>query len=99
MQETTRREFLLTMEAFAVLPPERTKPEVILYNGNFWTVNPRAPRAEAAALSDGRFVAIEPGKLADLVVLGRDPFKEDPANLVNIPVERTMSGGKWVYES
>ncbi|MCA1631781.1 MAG: amidohydrolase [Acidobacteria bacterium] len=43
--------------------------------------------------------SIEPGKLADLVVLGRDPFREDPRNLVNIPVERTMVGGRWVYES
>lgn len=43
--------------------------------------------------------SIEPGKLADLVVLGRDPFKEDPSNLVNIPVERTMTGGTWVFES
>ncbi|HEY3617705.1 MAG TPA: amidohydrolase [Candidatus Sulfotelmatobacter sp.] len=43
--------------------------------------------------------SIEPGKLADLVVLGRDPFKEDPSTLVSIPVERTMAGGKWVYES
>jgi predicted amidohydrolase YtcJ len=43
--------------------------------------------------------SIEPGKLADLVVLGRDPFKEDPSTLVTIPVERTMAGGKWVYES
>jgi predicted amidohydrolase YtcJ len=43
--------------------------------------------------------SIEPGKLADLVVLGRDPFREDPHNLVNVPVERTMVGGRWVYES
>jgi len=43
--------------------------------------------------------SIEPGKLADLVVLGRNPFKEDPSTLVNIPVERTMTGGRWVYES
>jgi predicted amidohydrolase YtcJ len=43
--------------------------------------------------------SIEPGKLADLVVLGRDPFHEDPSNLVDIPVERTMTGGKWVYEA
>ena len=42
--------------------------------------------------------SIEPGKLADLVVLGRDPFKEDPSNIVNIPIERTMAGGKWVWE-
>lgn len=43
--------------------------------------------------------SIEPGKLADLVVLGRDPFKTDPSELINIPIERTMAGGKWVYES
>jgi hypothetical protein len=43
--------------------------------------------------------SIEPGKLADLVVLGQDPFKTDPSSLVTIPVERTMVGGNWVYES
>jgi predicted amidohydrolase YtcJ len=43
--------------------------------------------------------SIEAGKLADLVVLGRDPFREDPATLVTIPIERTMVGGRWVYES
>lgn len=43
--------------------------------------------------------SIEPGKLADLVVLGRDPITEDPSTLISIPVERTMVGGRWVYES
>ena len=43
--------------------------------------------------------SIEAGKLADLVVLGRDPLTEDPAWLVRIPVERTMVGGKWVFEA
>jgi predicted amidohydrolase YtcJ len=43
--------------------------------------------------------SLEPGKLADLVVLGRNPLTEDPASLVDIPIERTMVGGKWVYES
>ena len=42
---------------------------------------------------------IEPGMLADLVVLGRDPMTEDPATLVSIPIERTMVGGQWMYES
>ena len=42
---------------------------------------------------------IEPGMLADLVVLGRDPMTEDPSTLVTIPIERTMVGGKWMYES
>ena len=43
--------------------------------------------------------SVESGKLADLVVLGRDPMKENPSTLITIPVERTMAGGKWVYES
>ena len=43
--------------------------------------------------------SIEPGKLADLVVLGRDPFKEDPSQLVSTPIERTMVGGRWVWEA
>ena len=43
--------------------------------------------------------SIEPGKLADLVVLGRDPLKENPMSLVGIPIERTMAGGRWVFES
>lgn len=43
--------------------------------------------------------SIEIGKHADLVVLGQDPYKVDPSTLISIPVERTMAGGKWVYES
>ncbi len=42
--------------------------------------------------------SIEAGKLADLVVLGRDPIREDPMSLIKIPVERTMAGGRWVFE-
>ena len=43
--------------------------------------------------------SLEPAKLADLVVLGRNPMTEDPSSLVTIPIERTMVGGHWVYES
>jgi len=43
--------------------------------------------------------SLEVNKVADLVVLGRDPMKEDPSTLVTIPVERTMAGGRWTYES
>ena len=31
--------------------------------------------------------------------LGRNPLTEDSSSLVMIPVERTMVGGRWVYES
>lgn len=43
--------------------------------------------------------SLETGKVADLVVLGRDPLKEDPSTLVSIPVERTMAGGRWTFEA
>jgi predicted amidohydrolase YtcJ len=52
-----------------------------------------------ASFEERRKGSITPGKLADLVVLGRDPRREDPATLIGIPVERTMVGGRWVYES
>ena len=43
--------------------------------------------------------SVQEGKLADLVVLGRDPLHEDPLTLVKIPIERTMVGGRWVFEA
>lgn len=82
-----RREFLGALSAFSFLPLEHEKPDLILFNANIHTVNEKEPWAQEA------------GKVADLVVLGRDPMKEDPATLVTIPVERTMPGGRWTYES
>lgn len=42
---------------------------------------------------------LEPGKFADLVVLSQDPFKTDPFKLTEIKVERTLIGGRWVWEA
>jgi predicted amidohydrolase YtcJ len=52
-----------------------------------------------ASFDEGQKGSIEAGKLADVVVLGRDPFREPPSSLVTIPVERTMAGGRWVFEA
>ncbi|UCH02467.1 MAG: amidohydrolase family protein, partial [Candidatus Bathyarchaeota archaeon] len=41
--------------------------------------------------------SLEPGKLADLVVLSDDPYKVDPKNIRNIQTVLTMVGGKIVY--
>src|SRR5260370_23256111 len=57
----SRREFVYGMGvlgAFSFFSLDRTEPEQILYNGSFWTVNPRQPRAQAVAISGGRFLAI-----------------------------------------
>jgi predicted amidohydrolase YtcJ len=56
--ETSRRNFIAALGAFAFMPLERTDADLILYNGNFWTVDPRNPRAQAVAISDGRFLAV-----------------------------------------
>ncbi|MCH8016781.1 MAG: amidohydrolase [Acidobacteria bacterium] len=41
--------------------------------------------------------SIEPGKLADLVVLGRDILSVPPLEIKDIAVLRTMMGGEFVY--
>jgi predicted amidohydrolase YtcJ len=77
--------------------------------GNVWGPKQRITVAETirASTRNGAYASfeenvkgtLEPGKFADLVVLGRDPFVEEPATLRTIPVERTMVGGRWVFES
>ena len=77
--------------------------------GNVWGASQRISVEEAirvgtingahASFEDKLKGSIEPGKLADLVVLERDPFREHPSKLVDIPIERTMTGGAWVFES
>ena len=92
--------------AMMALQSEVTRTDM---SGHVWGANQRVTVEEAIRIGtiNGAYASyeenlkgsIEPGKLGDLVVLGRDPFKEDPSTLVTIPVERTMTGGKWVYES
>jgi predicted amidohydrolase YtcJ len=77
--------------------------------GNVWGANQRIGVEEAigcgtingayASFEEHLKGSIEPGKLADLVVVERDPLREDPLSLATIPVERTMAGGRWVHES
>ncbi len=77
--------------------------------GNVWGPKQKITAEEAirvgtlhgayASFEENLKGSLEAGKVADLVVLGRDPMKEDPSTLVTIPVERTMAGGKWTYES
>ncbi len=54
--------------------------------------------ASAARLAGLHAGAIEPGRLADMVVLGKDPLSATPADLTNIPVDITLVGGRIVYE-
>src|SRR4051794_12416632 len=77
--------------------------------GNVWGAKQKITVAEAiyASTRNGAYASFEEnvkgtlelGRFADLVVLGRDPFSEEPSTLRTIPVERTMLGGRWVFES
>jgi predicted amidohydrolase YtcJ len=42
--------------------------------------------------------SIAPGKLADLVLLSRNPLKAEAEELKEIRVEMTITGGKVVWE-
>jgi predicted amidohydrolase YtcJ len=78
-------------------------------DGRVWGVNQRISVEEAircytvhgahASFEDGVKGSITEGKLADLVVLGADPTKVDPEELLKVPVEKTMVGGRFVWES
>ncbi|MEE8583777.1 MAG: amidohydrolase family protein [Acidobacteriota bacterium] len=48
---------------------------------------------------DDRLGSIEPGKLADLAVLGRDYLKIPAQEISEMPVVATMVGGRFVYEA
>jgi predicted amidohydrolase YtcJ len=77
--------------------------------GHVWGAAQRITLAEAvrSATLDGAHASfeehekgtIEPGKMADLVVLSEDPWAVPAEHWQKIKPERTMLGGQWVYES
>jgi predicted amidohydrolase YtcJ len=68
VDETSRRDFLCSLGAFALLPMARMQPELILYNGNLWTGSEQSPRAQAIAIHGGRILAI--GTNEEVLALG-----------------------------
>jgi hypothetical protein len=52
-----------------------------------------------ASFEEGIKGTLEPGRLADLVVWDHDLTTLDPANFMGVKPERTMLGGRWVYEA
>jgi hypothetical protein len=78
-------------------------------SGNIWGPSQKITVDEAikvgtihgayASYEEGIKGSLEKGKLADLVVLDKDPRKVDPMEIIDIPIERTMVGGKWMYVS
>jgi predicted amidohydrolase YtcJ len=59
MKPLSRRNFLHGMGSLFALPLLRLEePDLILYNGNIWTIDETQPQAQALAISDGRFLAV-----------------------------------------
>ncbi len=79
------------------------------YDGQLWGPKQRITVEEAlkvgtihgayASYEENEKGSLEPGKLADLVVLGKDPTMVDPMTIMDIPIHKTMVGGQWVYEA
>src|SRR4029077_9060410 len=78
----TRREFLGSMAALTMLPMEQERPELILDKGNIWPVSAAEARAQAVAISRGRFLAV--GSNGDVL------------NLAGPGVQKIDLGGKTV---
>jgi len=52
-----------------------------------------------AAYNEGRQGTLAPGRFADLIVLDRDPFTCDAAELKTLCPSATMIGGEWAFRS
>jgi predicted amidohydrolase YtcJ len=78
-------------------------------HGHTWGGNQRISVEEAIRCSTvyGAYATFEesikgtlgPGQLADLVVWDHDLLAIDPMEFLTVKVERTMLGGRWVYQA
>jgi hypothetical protein len=78
-----------TTSGEVVNPEQRITREQAL---RMWTLN-----AAYLSFDEKRKGSIEPGKLADLVVLSKDLLTCPEAEIASIEAEATMVDGKWVY--
>ena len=77
------------------------------YNGNVWGPRQKVTVDEALTIAtiNGAYASheeqvkgsITAGKLADFVMLEKDPHDVDPDTIKDIKIVRTVVGGKTVY--
>ena len=77
------------------------------YAGRVWGPNQRVTVDEALTIAtiNGAYASSEErlkgsitaGKLADFVVLEKDPHEVDPDQIKNIKINRTVVGGETMY--
>jgi predicted amidohydrolase YtcJ len=77
------------------------------YRGRVWGANQKVSVDEAITIGtiNGAYASseenlkgsIKAGKLADFVILEKDPHDVDPDQIMNIKINRTVVGGKTVY--
>jgi hypothetical protein len=54
--------------------------------------------AAYAGFQEAKLGTLEPGRLADVAVLGDDPFRFPPERFGELPVDLTIVGGRIVYQ-
>ena len=75
----------------AVISPEEAISPIDL-------IRMHTAHAAYAGFEDGALGTLEPGKLADLVVLSEDPLTADPERFIKIQVDMTVIGGQIRYQ-
>ncbi|MGE0589910.1 MAG: amidohydrolase [Cyclobacteriaceae bacterium] len=58
MEPISRRSFLFKAGGIAAIPYLWERPQLILHNGNFITMDPQQPRAQAVAIASDRLIAV-----------------------------------------
>ncbi|WP_290582537.1 amidohydrolase [Ketobacter sp.] len=79
----------LTRSGQVLGPEQRVAPYVALQSQTSW--------AAWQYFEEDSKGTLEVGKLADLVILDKNPLKVDPANIMNISVVETIKEGNTVY--